>query len=631
MCPPPYLSSSSSAPPGTALLFELSAVRLLDGSPFLVAVEANRIYLQAHDPDRLLAPFLREAGFEPKAPPYGSWEGSGLDGQTAGHYLSALAMMVASGADTADGELGRRLDYMLDELADCQQANGDGYLGGVPGGRALWEDVANGKIDAEGFALNGKWVPWYNVHKTFAGLRDACQVAGREKARAMLVRLGDWCVALIADLSDEQMQDMLRAEHGGMNEVLADIYALTGEEKYLSAARRFCHRTVLDPLQNHQDRLTGLHANTQIPKVIGLERIGALSGDARAESGAQFFWENVSQMRSVAFGGNSVSEHFNDPADFRGMLESREGSETCNTYNMLRLTEQLFAARPEAAYADFYERALYNHILSAIHPTRPGYVYYTPIRPGHYRVYSQPEQAFWCCVGSGMENPGKYGAFIYAQAEDGLFVNLFIASELTVDENVSLHQETRFPDEPRTRLHLSLREPATFTLHIRHPGWVPDGGLAVRVNGEPINAGSPSSSYAALTREWRDGDEVEVALPMHTTVEHLPDGSDWVALLHGPVVLVAPAGTEDLVGLHADDSRIGHVARGRLVPLDEVPALLTTDGNLPSHVAPDVAAGPLCFRLTDVVGPASDGGVSLEPFFRVHDQRYQMYWKLTPG
>jgi DUF1680 family protein len=610
-------------------LFPLTSVRLLD-SPFTDAVKANRTYLLAHNPDRLLAPFLREAGIAPRAKPYGNWEGTGLDGHTAGHYLSALALMIASGADTPDGELRRRLDYMLTELARCQQASGDGYLGGVPGGRAFWKQIASGRIDANGFGLNGKWVPWYNLHKTFAGLRDGYWVAGNTKARDILIHYGDWCVQLISGLSDAQMQQMLKAESGGMNEVLADIYAITGDEKYLRAARRFNHQAVLEPLLRQQDQLTGKHANTQIPKVIGLERIAALTGDQVAEAGARFFWENVTGKRSVAFGGNSVSEHFNDPKNFNGLLENREGPETCNTYNMLRLTEQLFTAAPQAAYADYYERALYNHILASIHPTVPGYVYFTPIRPAHYRVYSQPEQGFWCCVGSGMENPGKYGAFIYAQAKDALYLNLFIASELTsTNLGLTLRQETTFPDEPRTRLTLKLKKSATFTLHLRHPGWVAAGDFAVRVNGKPVKGDSKPSTYAAVKRKWRDGDRVEIELPMRTTVERLPDGSAWVALLHGPIVLAAPSGTNDLIGLRADDTRMGHVAHGPTVSLDHTPVLLARADELPQHVKPDAAAGPLRFRLMDVVAPATPQGIALRPFFRLHDARYQMYWPLT--
>jgi DUF1680 family protein len=603
----------------------LASVRLLDG-PFADAVKANRAYLLALEPDRLLAPYAREVGLEPKAKAYGNWESSGLAGHTAGHYLSALATMIASSADTPEGELRRRLDYLIAELDRCQKASGDGYLGGVPGSRELWKAIAAGRVEV----INRKWVPWYNLHKTFAGLRDAYWFTGNQQAREILVRCGDWCETVTTGLSEEQMQRMLGQEHGGMNEVLADVYAITGNEKYLRLARRFCHQAVLDPLKRHEDQLTGKHANTQIPKVVGLERIATLTGDQEAESGARFFWENVTGKRSVAFGGNSVSEHFNDPKNFGGMLESREGPETCNTYNMLRLTGQLFASHPGAAYADYYERALYNHILASINTEKPGYVYFTPIRPGHYRVYSQPDKGFWCCVGTGMENPGRYGEFIYSQATNGLYVNLFIASELNVTNlGLTLRQETTFPDEPRTRLTLKLQKSAEFALHLRHPGWAAAEEFAVRVNGKSIAVASTPSSYAELRREWRDGDRVEVELPMRTTVERLPDGSDWVAILRGPIVLASPAGTNTLTGLFANDSRMGHVAAGPLVPMDRVPVLLASAGDLPRHIKPDTAAGHMHFRLADVVEPSVSDGLPLIPFFRLHGQRYQMYWQLT--
>lgn len=606
-------------------LIPLASVRLLDG-PFAEAVTINRSYLLAHDPDRLVAPFLREAGLEPKARPYGNWDSSGLDGHTAGHYLSAVATMIASGADTSQGELRSRLDYMLAELDRCQQASKDGYIGGVPGGRELWKAVGSGSVEA----VNRKWVPWYNVHKVFAGLRDAYLFAGSEKARAILIRLGDWCDKLVAPIPDEQMQRMLGQEHGGMNEVLADIYEISGEVRFLSLARRFNHKAVLDPLIRHEDQLTGLHANTQIPKVIGLQRIAILTRDHEAGAGARFFWENVTRRRSVAFGGNSVSEHFNDPSDFRRMVESREGPETCNTYNMLRLTEQLYTSAPNAAYVDFYERALFNHILASIHPTVPGYVYFTPLRPAHYRVYSQPEKGFWCCVGTGMENPGRYGEFIYAQAMDGLFVNLFIASRVTVTNyGLTLQQETKFPDEPRTRLILQVEKPTRFTLHIRHPGWVATNEFSVRVNGVVVKTVSTPSSYLALTREWRNGDRVEIELPMRTTFERLPDGSDWGALLHGPIVLASPTGTNNMAGLRANDSRMGHVASGPTVPLDQAAVLLAKAEEIPTHIQMDVAAGPMRFRLTEVAVPNRAEGLPLLPFFRLHDARYQMYWQLT--
>ncbi len=605
-------------------LFPLRDIRLLE-SPFSEAVKANRQYLLAHDPDRLLAPFRREAGLEPKARPYGNWESGGLDGHTAGHYLSALSLMMTSGADP-DGEFHRRLDYMIDELTQIQKANGNGYLGGIPGSRDYWRRVAEGHVEL----MRSKWAPWYNLHKMYAGLRDAYLHGGNEKARDLLVRYGDWCEKVTSGLTDAQMQRMLGTEYGGMNEVLADIYAITGNKKYIELAKRFNHRAVFEPLENHQDRLTGLHANTQIPKITGMERIAALVHDEQLHTGAEFFWETVTQNRSVAFGGNSVSEHFNNPKDFSRMIRHREGPETCNTYNMLRLTKELFMAEPKAAYADYYERALYNHILASIHPKKPGYVYFTSIRPDHYRVYSQPEQAFWCCVGTGMENPGRYGEFIYARAKDGLYVNLFIPSELSVPDNgMVLKQETTFPDEARTQLRLQLEKPTTFTLNIRHPAWVDAGDFAVKVNGRSVDVESTSSSYAAIRQEWKNGDTVDVELPMHTRVERLPDGSDWVAILYGPIVLAKPDGTDNMDGLFADDGRMAHVAHGPMIPLDKVPALLTTEEELLKHVVPDRSAGPLHFRIMDVIEPAESKGLPLVPFFRLHERRYQMYWQLT--
>ena len=302
-------------------LFALSDVRLGPG-PFLEAQALDRNYLLAMAPDKLLAPFLREAGLAPRQPSYGNWEASGLDGHMGGHYLSALALMVAA---TGDAEILRRLNYFVAELKRAQQANGDGYLGGIPGGGTAWHDIANGKLKADNFSVNGKWVPWYNLHKVFAGLRDAHRYAGSADARAMLIALSDWTLRLTDHLTAEQMQAMLRSEHGGMNEVLADVAALTGDKKYLALALRFSDQNVLDPLVRQQDQLTGLHANTQIPKVIGFKRIAGLTGRADLHSAAQFFWQSVIDHRTVAIGGNSVKEHFHDDQDFSPMVNEVEG------------------------------------------------------------------------------------------------------------------------------------------------------------------------------------------------------------------------------------------------------------------------------------------------------------------
>jgi len=608
-----------------AKLYPLTAVRLSQ-SPFLLAADANLKYLLAHDPDRLLAPFRREAGLKPRKPAYGNWESMGLDGHTAGHYLSALADMIAAGHDTPNHELKRRLASMIHELGECQQASSDGYIGGVPDGKHFWEEVRKGHIEA----FNQKWVPWYNVHKTFAGLRDAYLVAGVNDAKPILIRLADWAGSILDRLSDDQIQQMLVHEHGGMAEALAEVSEISGNERYLELAKRFEHHAILDPLEQRQDHLTGLHANTQIPKIIGYDRIAALTGDRVEDGAAQFFWETVTRNRTVAFGGNSVSEHFNDPKDFRGMLEHREGPETCNTYNMLRLTEQLFTVQPKAEYADYYERALYNHLLASVHLDPPGFVYFTPIRPGHYRVYSQAEQCFWCCVGTGMENPGRYGQFIYAQAPDGIYVNLFIPSELKDSERgIQLVQETAFPESEHSKITVHSDHPSEFALYIRRPSWASGNQFELKVNGKWISDHGDPSSYISVKRVWHNGDQIEVHLPMHTTVEGLPDGSNWYAILRGPIVLAAPTSKKDLEGLRAGPGRGDHVASGPMVPMDKMPTLLTTSADLPSHLHSEGKASALDVKLTATAVPPIPHGIELVPFYRLQDSRYQMYWEVT--
>ncbi len=605
--------------------FDLKDVELLEG-PFKHAQDLNKGYLLALEPDRLLAGFRLEAGLEPRAEKYGNWENIGLDGHTLGHYLTATAQMWAA---TGDPEMKRRLDYCIEELALCQAANGNGYVGGVPKSSEVWSRVASGGFDAQGFSLGGAWVPWYNLHKTYAGLRDAYLVAGNTQARDILIKLTDWCADLIGPLSDEDVEIMLRAEHGGMTETIADVYAITGDEKYLRLAQRFTHRAILDDLLVRRDKLTGKHANTQIPKIIGFARIAELGGDPNWDDASRYFWETVATHRSVAFGGNSVREHFNATDDFLGMLESREGPESCNTYNMLRLSEALFRRDGDARYADYYERALYNHILSTQHPDHGGFVYFTPIRPRHYRVYSQPDQCFWCCVGSGIENHGKYGQFIYAKNEAGdLWVNLFIASQLEAGNGLGIRQETAFPDAESTRLTLSLDAPRRFALHLRQPNWVNAADFAVIVNGERQRLRPATDGYVTVEREWRDGDVVELTLPMTTRLERLPDGSDYAAILHGPILLAAKTSTDDLAGLVADDSRMGHAAPGAFKPLDAAPMLVGNPNNVAAAIRP-VPGEPLHFTAATVIRPDSFDTLVLKPFFRVHDARYMMYWRVA--
>lgn len=611
---------------GAVELFSLSDVRLTS-SPFLDAQSTNLQYLMALDADRLLAPFLREAGLPLKQPSYDNWESSGLDGHMGGHYLTALSLMYAA---TGDQDVLKRLNYVVSELKRCQE-NTKGYVGGIPGGREAFEKIAQGQLKVDNFSVNGKWVPWYNLHKVFAGLRDAHLYAGNQDAKQMLINLSDWAIGLTNKLSDAQMQEMLRSEHGGMNEVFADVYALTGNKKYLELAERFSHQAILNPLKQDQDKLNGLHANTQIPKVIGFKRIGDLTGKKDWQDAAQFFWQTVHDHRTVAIGGNSVKEHFHDDKDFSSMIDEVEGPETCNTYNMLKLTELLFLSDAKVSYADYYERALYNHILSSQRPETGGFVYFTPMRPNHYRVYSQVDKGMWCCVGSGIESHSKYGEFIYAHEGNSLYVNLFIPSELHWREkNVRLTQSTIFPDEESTQL--TIHSNKKFTLKLRYPKWVGAGDVQVRINKKLVKLDSQPGEYISLNRVWRKGDKVDVSLPMKTHLEQMPDQSNYFALLHGPIVLAAktnPFASEKLNYL-ADDSRMGHIAQGQVCPLEASPLFVSDSKNFMGSIKP-VPGKSLTFTATDVIKGKNSESIEFIPFFRLHDSRYMIYWPyVTP-
>ncbi|SDM07468.1 glycoside hydrolase family 127 protein [Pedobacter antarcticus] len=603
--------------------FPLSAVRILNG-PFLQAQQTDMKYMLDLDPDRLLAPYLREAGIEPQKPTYGNWENTGLDGHTAGHYLSALSNMYAA---TGDQQILDRLNYMLDWLEKCQHKSGDGYIGGVPGGKAMWKEIAAGKINAGSFSLNDKWVPLYNIHKPFAGLIDAYQLTGSQKAKEILQKYAAWAYQLTAGLTDAQIQEMLRSEHGGMNEVFADVSAITGDSRYLALARKFSHHVILEPLLQKKDVLTGMHANTQIPKVIGFMRVAELSNDKSWEAAAGFFWETVVKNRTVSIGGNSVSEHFNPSEDFSSMMESREGPETCNSYNMLKLTRHLFLAHPAASYIDYYERTLYNHILSSQSPTG-GFVYFTPMRPGHYKVYSKPQEGFWCCVGSGLENHGKYGELIYAHNEKDLFVNLFMASKLEWKEKkMSLVQQTTFPEQDHTSLSLKLAKSETFTIHFRYPGWLAKNEMTVKVNGKKQLVEVDSASYISLNRKWKSGDVIDIHLPMHTQAEFLPDGSDYVSFVHGPIVLAASMGTADLAGLKANGDRMAHIANGPLLSVEDAPLMIADRNSIAKGITDENP--PMTFKAANMIYQQEYKGLELVPFYKLNETRYMVYWPFT--
>ncbi len=600
--------------------FPLRSVRLLE-SPFLRAQQTDMKYMLSLDPDRLLAPFLREAGLPSKASSYANWENTGLDGHIGGHYLSALSNMYEA---TGDAAIGKRLDYMLAELRRYQLASGNGYIGGIPQSAKLWQEIKTGNIRAESFSLNGRWVPLYNIHKLFAGLIDAWQLSHRKIARQMLLALSEWFYTETAALTDAQLQDMLRSEHGGINEVFADVYAISGDKKFLQLSERLAHRQLLDPLLQRRDMLDGMHANTQIPKVLGFVRTAELGLHPEWMDAGRFFWERVAMHRSVAIGGNSVREHFNPSGDFSSMISSREGPETCNSYNMLKLSRHLFQDEGGLRYMDFYEQVLYNHILSSQHPDG-GFVYFTPIRPAHYRVYSEAQESFWCCVGSGLENHGKYGEMIYAKRGNDLLVNLFIPSELQwKEQGLSLTQSGDYPFGNKMLFSLQLKNPKHFAIRLRRPAWLKEDAMILRLNGQIVNPEIDSNGYVAITRRWDRGERLEVEIKPSLRAVSLPDHSRWIAFMYGPLVLAAVTDSLPHQETLGGAGRMGHIAGGPLLALAESPMLVQRQ---------DMAAGltmldsaKLHFSAAAMTAQDKYRNLVLQPFFQIHDARYLMYW-----
>jgi DUF1680 family protein len=603
-----------------AAAFNLADVRLLEGT-FRQAQERDGRYLLQLEPDRLLHNFRVNSGLPPKAAVYGGWESVEpwvdirCQGHTLGHYLSACSLMFAT---TGDHRFKQRSDYIVMELRDCQDAGKSGLVCAFPDGEAPLHDI----VDATRFV----GVPWYTMHKIFAGLRDACLYTDNRMALDVLMKLSDWAIAHTQKLSDEQFQRMLDTEHGGMNEVLADVYALTREPRFLTLAQRFCHHALLDSLAQSRDTLDGLHSNTQIPKVIGFNRLYELTGQADYGTASRFFWRTVVDNRSFATGGNADREHFFPPADFLQHLGSAKTMETCCTHNMLRLTRMLFALEPSATYADYYERALYNSILASQDPDSGMMTYFQPTRPGYLKLYCTPIDSFWCCTGTGMENHAKYGDSIYFHEANTLYVNLFIPSTLAWKEKgLTITQTTRFPEQDRTRLQLTCQRPANLTVSVRHPSWCQ--AMTITVNGRRWTTSRQPGRYVAVNREWRNADIVEVHLPMALRTEPLPGHSDVVAILYGPIVLAGKLGRKGLTpgaDIIVNERSYGDVLNDEV----DVPILVGDAQNIVRQIRPSQGS-TLTFHATGIGRIGHPRDVSLMPYYRIAHERYNLYWKVV--
>ena len=622
----PWLGGAALALPARAAAqgrslqaFALADVRLLDG-PWRRAQALDGRYLLSLDPDRLLHNFRVNAGLPPRAPVYGGWEsqepwiGIRCHGHTLGHYLSACAMM---GAATGEPAFRRRVDHIVDELQACQQASGSGLVCAFPDGDA---QLRNGLA---GRPVTG--VPWYTLHKVMAGLRDAHVHAGSDAALPVLRDLAAWVEDAARGCDDERFQQMLGVEHGGMNEVLADLHALTGDARWLALARRFCHEALLDPLAQGRDPLDDWHANTQIPKVVGFARLHELTGEPRYGRAASYFWGRVADARAFATGGHGDGEHFFPAAQVRRHLGSAKTMETCGTHNMLKLTRALLLRDPQPAYADWYERALVNGILASQDPDTGMVTYFQPLRPAYPKLYCTPEHSFWCCTGTGMENHAKYGDSIWFRDGETLLLNQYIASELSWRERrLRIRQTTAFPDGTQARLVVHAEAPTAFTLRLRHPAWCRT--MTVKVNGRAVHESREAGRWLDVPRHWRDGDTVEIALPMHLHLAPLPGAPDVSAVMVGPLVLAARLGREGMTP--GDDLIVNERTYGDVLALADpapLPRLRLGGRALDEVVRP--GADPFTFR----VPAEATGGRELEliPYHRIAHERYALYWQLA--
>jgi uncharacterized protein len=601
--------------PEVARPLPLSAVRLT-GGPLKRAQDLDVEYLLKLEPDRMMAYYRKRAGLEPRAQGYTGWDGDGrnLTGHIAGHYLSAVSFMYAA---TGDPRFKERVDYLVREMKEVQDKHGDGYLGALANGKEQFIEVSRGNIRSGGFDLNGLWAPWYVLHKTFAGLRDAFRYTGNRTALEVEVKFAAWAEGILAKLDDAQLQRMLNTEFGGMPEVLADLHSDTGDKRWLDLSHRFDHRAVLDPLAKQQNILAGLHGNTQVPKIMGSLARYAYTGDKADGSAAHFFWDAVVNHHSFATGGHGKDEYFGPPDKLSDRIDGRT-AETCNVYNMIKMTRKLFALHPDIKYAEFHERALFNHILASIDPEDGRTCYMVPVGRGVRHEYADMMRSFTCCVGSGMESHALHAFGIYYESGDKLWVNLYAPSTARWEAaGTEVTMETGFPEGESATLKLALKTPKQFTLALRRPSWSA-AGFTVKINGRPVKELGTPGSYVELKRKWQSGDTVAVTLPKTLRLEPLPDNPRVAAIMWGPLVMAGDLGP---------DNRAAGEGRRTFQPVN-VPSLVAAEKPLTDWLKP-VAGKPGAFR-SEGVGRDSD--VELTPFYRLHRRTYSVYWDLfTPG
>jgi len=589
--------------------FDLAAVRLRPGAA-LEALETNRRYLMGLDPDRLLHMFRVTAGLPSSAAPLGGWEApdNELRGHFTGHYLSACALLAAQTGDQA--VRGRGVDVAT-ELAKCQAAFGTGYLSAFP--VDLFDRLRVGQP---------AWAPFYTLHKIMAGLFDTATLSGDPRSLETLLRLAAWVERWTQPLDDAAMARVIEREYGGTNELLYNLAAHTGEARWSRLAHRFDRERIFAPLAAGRDELKGLHVNTTIPQIIGAARGYEVAGSAQLQEVATTFWHTVAERRCYCTGGTSNGESWNTPPGILAQELSGYTEESCVTYNMQKLTRHLYAWTADPRLGDYYERTFYNGILGVQHPADGDKLYYLPLESGYWKLFGTPLHDFWCCTGSMAESFAKLGDSIYFHDDAGVYVNLFVPSELTwAERGVRLTLDTRFPEEETVRLCVHVARPTRLALRIRVPYWT--AGASAELNGKPLDRGADPGSYLTVARTWRDHETLTVRVPMRLHVAPMPDDPSIQAVMYGPLVLAARLGTQGLTAqnLRAPPTRPRKIPEYTAEPIAIAP-LIVRSRDPESWLTP-VPGAPLEFR---TVGQKDD--LTLVPLNRLFDERYAVYFKV---
>jgi uncharacterized protein len=592
-----------------AYSFDLSDIKLLD-SRFKENMERDGKWLLSINNKRLLHSWRVNAGMSTNGRPFGGWEGLDVElrGHSLGHVLSGLALMYAS---TGEPAYKSKADSLVSALAEIQRVlNQDGYVSAFP------QNLVNRAIEGKQV-----WAPWYTLHKVMEGLIDMFQYTGNKQALDIVVKMSDWAYHKLENLSPEQLAIMHKNEFGGMMEAAYNLYAITGNVNDKKLAECFYHHSILDPLAQKEDKLARNHANTQIPKIIGEARGYEVTGNERERNIADFFWQTVIDHHTYVTGGNSDREFFFEPDQISKHI-SPATTESCNTYNMLKLTRHLFTWTADVKYADYYERALYNHILASQDPETGMVMYFLSYLPGTFKTYCTKDNSFWCCVGTGFENHAKYGEGIYYHDNKSIYVNLFIPSELTWKEKgIKLIQQTGYPEEATTHLTIQEIKEGNVPLYIRYPSWA-TSGATIKINGKNVKISQKPGSYIVLNKIWKTGDKIDITYPMSLRLVATNDNPNMAAVVYGPIVLAGDMGNEGIEA-PAPYGKDQLDFRNSAIPENIVNTLNINGGKLNDWLKP-VNGKQLVFKTTGV----SPEEITMIPYYLIDKQRYIIYWNL---